>query len=63
MGMDSSQLIYNLRNLNRFHRFVDAITTPDGVGGDTAEDVFGGLDAILKLSWPKHGTKVHVATN
>ena len=32
--------------------------TSNGVGGDTAEDVFGGLDAVLKLSWPKDGTKV-----
>lgn len=46
------------RDLDRFHRFVDSITTPSGVGGDTAEDVFGGLDAVLKLSWPREGTKV-----
>ena len=37
---------------------MDRLTTPGGVGGDTAEDVFGGLDAVLKLSWPTDGTKV-----
>ena len=37
---------------------MDNITTPGGVGGDTAEDVFGGLDAMLKLNWPAIGTKV-----
>ena len=37
---------------------MDRISTPDGVGDDTAEDVFGGLDAMLKLSWPPTGTKV-----
>ena len=46
------------RDLDEFHRFVDAITTPFGVGRDGAEDVFGGLDAVLKLNWPKVGTKV-----
>ena len=40
---------------------MDRIRTPDGVGGDEAEDVFGGLDAVLKLSWPHHGTKVHLS--
>ena len=28
------------------------------MGADLAEDVFGGLDAMLKLSWPSEGTKV-----
>ena len=37
---------------------MDRITTPKYVGGDAAEDVFGGLDAMLKLSWPTTGTKV-----
>ena len=47
-------------DLVEFHHFVVEITTPDGVGGDTAEDVFGGLDAMLKLSWPNVGTKVNL---
>ena len=37
---------------------MDRITTPNGVGGDRAEDVFGGLDAMLQLNWPPIGTKV-----
>jgi hypothetical protein len=46
-------------DLDEFYDFVDRITTtPRGVGGDTAEDVFGGLDAMLKLNWPTIGTKV-----
>ena len=46
------------RNVGSFLAFVDGITTPDGVGGDTAEDVFGGLEAVTKLSWREIGTKV-----
>ena len=45
-------------DLDEFYHFVDGITTPPNVGGDAAEDVFGGLDALLKLSWPTNGTKV-----
>ena len=37
---------------------MDGIKAPNGVGGDQAEDVFGGLDAVLNLSWPAYGTKV-----
>ena len=37
---------------------MDGITTPGGVGGDTAEDVFGGLEAVTNLSWREIGTKV-----
>jgi hypothetical protein len=44
--------------LDQFYQFVENITTPGGVGGDMAEDVFGGLDAMLKLNWPAIGTKV-----
>ena len=51
-----------ISDLDEFHRFVDRITTPSGVGGDTAEDVFGGLDAMLKLTWPTSGTKVYIVT-
>ena len=51
-------LRYHTRDLDQFYRFVNNITTPNGVGMDTAEDVFGGLAAVLKLSWPKDGTKV-----
>ena len=51
-------MAFFIRDLNRFYNFVDAITTPSGVGGDTAEDVFGGLDAMLKLSWKTVNTKV-----
>ena len=47
-----------ISDLDKFYHFVDRITTPNGVGGDTAEDVFGGLDAMLKLNWPTIGTKV-----
>ena len=47
-----------IRDLDEFYHFVDAITTPDGVGGDTAEDIFGGLNAVLRLNWPRVGTKV-----
>ena len=47
-----------IRDLDEFHHFVDAITTPDGVGGDGPEDIFGGLKAVLKLNWPRLGTKV-----
>lgn len=45
-------------DLDQFHGSVDSVTTPCHVGGDTAEDVFGGLDAVLKLKWPSDGTKV-----
>ena len=38
---------------------MDKIQTPGGVGGDTAEDVMGGLKAALtKLTWRASGTKV-----
>ena len=47
-----------IRELDEFYHFVDAITTPDGVGGDAAEDIFGGLNAVLELTWPQVGTKV-----
>ena len=47
-----------ISDLDEFYHFVDRITTPSGVGGDKAEDVFGGLDGMLKLKWPIIGTKV-----
>ena len=47
-----------IRDLDQFHGFVDGIHTPLSAGKDTAEDVFGGLNAALKLSWPAGGTKV-----
>ena len=47
-----------IRDLDLFYNFVNGITTPDGVGGDAAEDVFGGLDAVLKLKWRTVNTKV-----
>ena len=51
-------LLHFLSDLDQFYQFVDNITTPGGVGGDTTEDVFGGLDAMLELNWPATGTKV-----
>ena len=37
---------------------MDTIMIPSHNGGDTAEDVFGGLEAVLQLTWPTNGTKV-----
>ena len=51
-------MTFLIRDLDRFYNFVDGITTPSGVGGDAAEDVFGGLNAMLKLSWKTVNTKV-----
>ena len=45
-----------ISDLQEFYKFMDRIRA-DG-GGDLAEDVFGGLDAMLKLNWPTRGTKV-----
>ena len=39
-------------------RFADSINVESGVGGDTCEDVFGGLKAVTKLQWRCVGTKV-----
>ena len=42
------------RSTKRFISFVDAIKIEDGVGGDTAEDVYGGLKVVLdpeKIKW------------
>ncbi len=50
-------------NVGQFYSFVDAIAAPNGVGGDTAEDVFGGLEAVTKLAWREIGTKVPVNKN
>jgi len=48
------------RDPTEFYQFVDKIQAPFGVGGDTAEDVMGGLKAALtKLTWRAGGTKVH----
>lgn len=33
--------------------------TPFGGGGDAAEDVFGGIEKVLQLSWSKGGNVVH----
>ena len=46
------------RDIDCFRKLVDSIRTPSGVGGDTAEDVFGGLEAVTKLGWRVIGTKV-----
>ena len=57
--MSLHQYTTNLTSdLDQFSHFVDNIKAPSSVGGDGAEDVFGGLDAMLKLSWPTEGTKV-----
>ena len=58
------------QDCNCFSRFVGEITATGG--GDTAEDVFGGLEAVLKLRWssncrvlmhiaddPCHGSRFH----
>ena len=34
------------------------VAAPNGVGGDGAEDVFGGLEAVTNLAWRAIGTKV-----
>ena len=42
------------RSTKRFMSFVNAIKIEDGVGGDTAEDVIGGLKVVLdpeKIKW------------
>ena len=45
-----------LSDIQRFYQFVNGIKAEGG--GDGPEDVFGGLDAMLKLNWQKVGTKV-----
>ena len=45
-----------LSDIQKFYQFVDGIRAEGGQ--DEAEDVFGGLDAMLKLNWQKVGTKV-----
>ena len=61
-------MLSNCRNLDEFKKFVKSITIYSGVGGDSAEDVFGGLETVSKLSWRRDGTKVrqiacmHVST-
>ena len=45
------------RNIDEFCAFVGSIEAYGG--GDTAEDVFGGLKAMLKCDWHENaGTKV-----
>ena len=56
--MVTLHVILLIRDLDQFHSFVDGILTPLAAGRDMAEDVFGGLNAALKLSWPAGGTKV-----
>ena len=46
----------SLSDIQEFYQFVNGIRAEGG--GDDAEDVFGGLDAMLKLNWQKVGTKV-----
>ena len=46
----------SLSDIQEFHRFVNGIRAEGGQ--DEAEDVFGGLDAVLKLNWQRVGTKV-----
>ncbi len=45
-------------DLDEFLAFLGGIKTQDGVGGDEAEDVFGGLRVAVGLSWQEGGTKV-----
>ena len=45
-----------LSDIQEFYQFVNRIRAEGGQ--DEAEDVFGGLDAMLKLNWQKVGTKV-----
>lgn len=52
-------VLFVYREFKTFYDFLDKIETPDGVGGDVAEDVMGGLDmAVNKLKWHDSGTKV-----
>jgi len=45
-------MIFLYRNQSSFYNFVNAISAKGGVGGDTAEDVMGGLQAAFsRLSW------------
>lgn len=39
---------------------MDKLVLPAGMRQDRAEDVFGGLDTVLSLSWQKVGTKVNI---
>lgn len=39
---------------------MDKLVLPTGTRQDRAEDVFGGLDAMLSLSWQRVGTKVGI---
>ena len=58
-----SSFLIKFSDLDQFYHFVDDITTPSCVGGDIPEDVFGGLDAVLRLNWPAIGTKVSLIIN
>ncbi|XP_046841768.1 alpha-protein kinase vwkA-like [Xenia sp. Carnegie-2017] len=40
-------------SISEFETFVKAIVAKGG-GGDRAEDVFGGIEQVTKLSWSKH---------
>ena len=54
-------LLFYCSELAEFQEFVGRIVTTSGVGGDTAEDVMGGLKVALReLSWRSEGTKVHL---
>ena len=45
-------MIIFYRNQSSFYNFVNAISADVGVGGDSAEDVMGGLQAAFSnLSW------------
>ena len=44
------------RDVDRFYNFVGQIHAEGG--HDTAEDVFGGLEAMLNLDWNEDGTNV-----
>jgi hypothetical protein len=47
-----------LSDIQEFYQFVNGIRAEGGQ--DEAEDVFGGLEAALKLNWQKVGTKVGI---
>ena len=49
-------IISTLSDVQEFYQFVSGIRAEGGQ--DEAEDVFGGLNAVLKLNWQKVGTKV-----
>ena len=51
-----SLFLCSISDIQEFYQFVNGIRAEGGQ--DEAEDVFGGLNAVLKLNWQKVGTKV-----